>query len=298
MTASQMPDGAGPRADAARIDLVVTADDFGADEAVNEAVERAHRDGVLTAASLMVTGHAVDDAVARARRLPSLGVGLHLVLVDGQSALPPAPGRALADAQGRFYDNMALTGLRLAISPAARRELAAEIEAQFAAFARTGLPLDHVNAHKHFHVHPVIARMVVDAARRHGARAIRAPVEPGSPRGSARLAVAFARWLRARARRAGLAVPDRVFGLAESGRMDAGAMARAVAGLEGGLNEIYLHPATRDEWPGHAPGYRYRDEMEALLDPAVIAGVAKAGADLGPFARFAAAGAGLAGVGA
>ncbi|HIQ18342.1 MAG TPA: ChbG/HpnK family deacetylase, partial [Novosphingobium capsulatum] len=164
-----MPDGAGPRADAARIDLVVTADDFGADEAVNEAVERAHRDGVLTAASLMVTGHAVDDAVARARRLPSLGVGLHLVLVDGQSALPPAPGRALADAQGRFYDNMALTGLRLAISPAARRELAAEIEAQFAAFARTGLPLDHVNAHKHFHVHPVIARMVVDAARRHGA---------------------------------------------------------------------------------------------------------------------------------
>jgi hypothetical protein len=118
----------------------------------------------------------------------------------------------------------------------------------------------------------------------------------------ARVAVPGWRWPLpagcAPARRAGLAVPDRVFGLAESGRMDAGAMARAVAGLEGGLNEIYLHPATRDEWPGHAPGYRYRDEMDALLDPAVIAGVAKAGADLGPFARFAAAGAGLAGVGA
>ncbi len=68
--------------------LIVTADDFGADEAVNEAVERAHVDGILTAASLMVSGDAAADAVERARRLPKLGVGLHIVLVEGRPALP------------------------------------------------------------------------------------------------------------------------------------------------------------------------------------------------------------------
>ena len=268
------------------IGLVVTADDFGADEAVNEAVETAHRHGVLTAASLMVTGKAAGDAVARARRLPGLGVGLHLVLVEGRPALPAAEVPDLVDARGHFRANMALAGLRFAISPAARRQLAAEIEAQFAAFAATGLPLDHVNAHKHFHVHPVIGRLVVDAARRHGARAIRTPIEPGRPTGSARLAVAFARRLRGRTRRAGLIAPDRVFGLAGSGRMDTARTVRALAGLSRGLNELYLHPAVRDDWLGHAPGYRYRAEFEALTAPAVREAIAASGARLGRFADF------------
>src|SRR5579871_109698 len=69
--------------------LIVTADDFGLHEAVNEAVERGYREGVLRAASLMVTAPAVADAVARARNSPGLAVGLHLVLADGQAALPP-----------------------------------------------------------------------------------------------------------------------------------------------------------------------------------------------------------------
>lgn len=268
------------------IHLVVTADDFGADEAVNEAVEVAHREGVLTAASLMVTGSAAADAVARARRLPTLGVGLHLVLVEGNPALLPAKVPDLVGDNGQFRTNMAFSGLRFAVSPAARRQLAAEIEAQFAAFAETGLKLDHVNAHKHFHVHPVIGRLVIDAARRHGARAIRTPIEPGSPGGSARLAVAFARRLRDHAARAGIAAPDRVFGLADSGAMDTAHTLEALAGLSEGLNELYLHPATRDDWPGHAPGYRYRAEFEALTAPAVRACLASSGARLGSFADF------------
>jgi hopanoid biosynthesis associated protein HpnK len=269
------------------IDLVVTADDFGADEAVNEAVEIAHREGVLTAASLMVTGDAAADAVARARRLPGLGVGLHLVLVEGRPALPPEKVPDLVNDCGEFRTNMALAGLRIALDPAVRRQLAAEIEAQFAAFAATGLPLDHVNAHKHFHVHPVIGRLVIDAARRHGARAIRTPIEPGSPTGTARLAVRFARRLRARAIRAGLIAPDRVFGLADSGRMDEARVVAALAGVSEGLNELYLHPAMRDDWPGHAPGYRYRAEQAALTAPAVREAIAATGARLGRFADFA-----------
>ena len=269
------------------IDLVVTADDFGADEAVNEAVEIAHREGVLTAASLMVTGDAAADAVARARRLPGLGVGLHLVLVEGRPALPPEVIPDLVNNFGEFRTNMALAGLRFAVSPAVRRQLAAEIEAQFGAFAATALPLDHVNAHKHFHVHPTIGRLVIEAARRHGARAIRTPIEPGSPMGTARLAVVFARRLRARAIRAGLTAPDRVFGLADSGRMDEARVVAALTGVSDGLNELYLHPAMRDDWPGHAPGYRYRAEHAALTAPAVREAIAATGARLGRFADFA-----------
>lgn len=250
--------------------LVVTADDFGADESVNEAVEIGHRDGVLTAASLMVGAPALADAVARAKRLPGLGVGLHLVLVEGRPALPAAAIPDLVDASGHFRSDMVASAIGIFLRPRARRQLAAEVEAQFAAFAATGLPLDHVNAHKHFHLHPTIAGTVLSVGRRYGMRAVRAPVEPGH----GGIAAPFAKLLRRRLRAAGMTVPDQVYGLNDSGRMTAERVAAIVAALPGGLSEIYLHPATRDDWPGHASGYRYRDELAALVDPGVAAAAA------------------------
>ncbi len=266
--------------------LVVTADDFGAAVEVNEAVELAHSQGILTAASLMVAAPAAVDAVERARRLPRLGVGLHLVLVEGRPALPAGQVPDLVDQHGLFLTNMAVVGLRIALSAQVRRQLRAEIEAQFAAFAATGLPFDHVNAHKHFHVHPVIAGMVLEAAGRYGVAALRAPVEPGRPRGSGWFAAPFARSLRRRARRRGMATPDRVFGLASTGHMTAERIRAAVAALPEGLNELYLHPATRDDFPGHGPGYRHRAELEALLDPDCRAAVSARAARLGSFASL------------
>ena len=242
--------------------LIVTADDFGADESVNEAVEAGHRHGILTAASLMVGAPAVADAVRRARALPNLGVGLHLVLVEGQPVLPPEQIPGLVDSAGRFRTDMARAGADIFFRPSVRRQLTAEVEAQFAAFAATGLNLDHVNAHKHFHVHPTIAKTVLTVGRRYGMRAVRAPVEPGS----GGIAAPFARRLQRRLRRAGMTVPDQGYGLADSGRMTPAKVAALLAALPDGLSEIYLHPATRDDWPGHAPGYRYAEEFAALTD--------------------------------
>ncbi|MGN6123668.1 MAG: ChbG/HpnK family deacetylase, partial [Sphingomonas oligoaromativorans] len=119
--------------------LIVTSDDFGASPAVNEAVERAHAHGILTAASLMVAGDAAGDAVARAKRLPALGVGLHLVLVEGRPMLSAREVPDLVDETGHFRTNMALAGVNFFFRPSVRRQLAAEIEAQFAAFHATGL---------------------------------------------------------------------------------------------------------------------------------------------------------------
>jgi len=277
--------------------LIVTADDFGADIAINEAVEDGHRRGCLTAASLMVTGAAMEDAVARARRLPMLGVGLHLVLVEGRPALPPDQVPLLVAADGRFRTDMARLGADIFFRPAARRQIAAEIEAQFARFAATGLPLDHVNAHKHFHLHPTIAALVLRIGARFGMKAVRAPVEPTAiieaiepgPSGIAeRVAGAYARRLAQRLRRHGLRVPDQVFGLRWSGAVTADRLAALVTQLPRGVTEIYCHPATRDDYPGHAPAYRYVDEWHALTDAEVLARIGAMGTRLANFAALAA----------
>ncbi|WP_296612915.1 hopanoid biosynthesis-associated protein HpnK [Sphingomonas sp.] len=272
--------------------LIVTADDFGASVEVNEAVEHAHRDGILTAASLMVTGDAIDDAVARARAMPALGVGLHVVLVEGRPILPPERVRALVDADGKFRTDMARAGVTIFASPAARRQLAAEVDAQFAAFAATGLPLDHVNAHKHFHLHPTIAGTILKAGRRHGMRSARAPVEPRGPlraidgtNTGPRIETAWARLVRARMRRAGMVVPDQVFGLAWSGAMTANRVRGLVERLPDGLTEIYTHPAT-GSYPGAAPGYDYRGELAALIDPLAKAVITRESVALGRFTDF------------
>src|SRR5579863_6264564 len=157
--------------------LIVTADDFGRDVAINEAVEAAYRDGILSCASLMVGEPVAADAVARARRLPGLKVGLHLVLIDGTPVLPPEEIRGPAGANGRFDDNQIRAGLRYFFMPRARRLLAAEIRAQFEAFRATGLALDHVNAHQHMHLHPTVARLIVEIGGEYGMRAVRLPLE-------------------------------------------------------------------------------------------------------------------------
>lgn len=160
--------------------LVVTADDFGAAREVNDAVEACHRNGILSAASLMVTGAAAGDAVTLAKSLPGLKVGLHLVLVEGRPMLPPTAVPDLVDRTGHFRTDMARAGAAMFFRPSVKRQLAEEIAAQFAAFRATGLALDHVNAHKHFHLHPTIAALMLSIGRDFGVTAVRVPLEPAS----------------------------------------------------------------------------------------------------------------------
>ena len=276
--------------------LIVTADDFGAAVVVNEAVERSHTEGVLTAASLMVGAPAAADAVARARRLPKLRVGLHLVLVEGRPVSDPADVPDLVTAHGLFRTDMAGLGLEIFLSPRVRRQLTAEIEAQFKAYAATGLPLDHVNTHKHFHLHPTIADLIVRIGRPYGLKAMRTPaeprgvlmaVEPSAKPPPAYLTAPWA-WLgKGRLRRGGIATPDQVFGLNWSGAMTADRLAGIIRCLPEGLSEIYLHPATAETFAGSGPDYRHLEEFEALIDPAVVAAARAEGVVLGGFTDFA-----------
>jgi chitin disaccharide deacetylase len=258
---------------------IFSADDFGLSVAVNEGIERAHRNGILSTASLMVAGDAAADAVHRARAMPGLRVGLHLVVIEGPAVLLPAEIGALVDPAGQFPSDQLGLGLRYAFSPRVRQQLRREIAAQFAAFAATGLPLDHANAHKHMHLHPTVGRLLIEAGRAHGLRALRVPAEPadvmtalGVPQNfGARALLAWTRLLRTQARRAGLLTNDHAFGIAWSGGMTEERLAQLIPRLPSGLSEIYFHPAAgRDPLLDRLmPGYQHAAEMAALLSPAI-----------------------------
>jgi chitin disaccharide deacetylase len=284
--------------------LIVCADDFGLDTAVNEAVETAHRDGVLTCASLMVGAPASEDAVLRARRSRGLRVGLHLVLVEGRPTAPTAAVAALLDRNGAFDGRMVRAGFRFFFLPSVRHQLAAEIRAQFEAFRATGLDLDHVNAHKHMHLHPTVAGLIIAIGREYGLTAMRVPAEPGAPlrhAGAVRSlaqrigAVLLGLWvelLRWRLRRAGVTVNDHLFGIAWSGAMTEARILDLLLHLPDGVSEIYFHPASVRS-PALArtmPDYRHVEEFAALTSRAVRRQIADSGIGLISYGDLAAAG--------
>jgi hopanoid biosynthesis associated protein HpnK len=268
--------------------LIVTADDFGAAVPINEAVEHAHRSGVLSAASLMIGAPAVKDAVERARRLPSLGVGLHLTLVDGRPVLPQRQIPDLVGLEGRFSCDPVRFGIALFFSPKIQRQAEAEIEAQFERFRATGLPLDHVNGHQHFHMHPVVTRAIARIAPAFGAPPVRIPLErfrhswraaadrPLQRLGSSLFYAAQTRGMRRRLEAAGLPLNDHVFGLNDSGAMVEQRLLQFLDHLPEGVTELYCHPAScRWEGPDNLPAhYRPEDEFAALVSAEVCAKLA------------------------
>jgi hopanoid biosynthesis associated protein HpnK len=225
----------------------------------------------------MIGGAASADAVARARRLPELHVGLHLVLVDGYPVLTSAEVPGLVRRNGEFDRNLGRAGVRFFLLPQLRRDLRKEIRAQFEAFRATGLPLDHVNAHKHMQLHPTIAALIVEIGRDYGMRAVRVPSEPIDVLRHAfpdeRYQIpAYQPWvaaLRRRCRRAGLSTNDHIFGLAWSGGMVEERILRLVPYLPDGISEIYFHPAVE-----RSP---HREELAALLSPRVKRCIAESG---------------------
>jgi hopanoid biosynthesis associated protein HpnK len=240
----------------------------------------------------MVGAPAAADAVARARTLPNLRVGLHVVLTDGEplSDRRDIPGLIARD--GAFRKDLALYGAQLAFDPSVKRQMAKEIAAQFEAYRASGLPLDHVDGHRHFQLHPAIAASIIGIGRQYGMRALRVPIEPwrtiadidpGTQRRIGRIVAPWAARLRRRVRGAGLVTADAVCGLAWSGAMTKDRVAALLRRLPPGVVEIYLHPATTDSFAGAAPGYRYAEEFAALCDADCIAAVRQSGYAVGGY---------------
>jgi hopanoid biosynthesis associated protein HpnK len=227
----------------------------------------------------MVAGPAAEDAVRRARKMPNLRVGLHLVVIEGPSVLPQTAIPALVDRKRQFPADQLRLGLRYFFLPHVRRQLATEIRAQFGAFAETGLPLSHADAHKHMHLHPTVGRLMLEIGEVHGLPRVRVPAEPpaimeacGVPTTfGARAMHAWSSLLRGQARRAGVATNDSVFGLAWTGHFTEERVLALLKNLPPGLNELYFHPAARrdDTVAALMPTYEHEAELSALVSPRV-----------------------------
>lgn len=262
--------------------LIVNADDFGRSPAINQAVIRAHREGILTTASLMVNGAAFEEAVELARQNPSLGVGLHLTLICGKATSSQLEIPDLVTPQGEFSNSPVIAGTRYFFSQSLRLQLAREIGAQFAKFKSTGLVLDHVNGHLNMHLHPTVFEILASRCWEWNIRHLRITDDPLAL--NARLA--RGRWgyrishafifhrLARRARRmlvgSGIKFTQNVFGLLQNAQVDESYILKLLPELPPGDSELYSHPSL-DEFP---------HEFTALVSPRVRARVADLGIQL------------------
>ncbi len=169
--------------------LILNADDFGLTPGINRAVEELYLAGALTSATLMATGPAFEDAVAIALRNPGLGIGCHLVFVDGVPVSHPESIPTLLGADGKGFRpslaDFALSALRGAIQPI---DLAREAQAQIQKLQRAGIDVTHIDSHKHTHLFPPVAAAILHAAGRSGIHAFRYPFEPAWSRALTRSA--------------------------------------------------------------------------------------------------------------
>ena len=262
--------------------LIVNADDFGLSHSVNEAVIRAHGEGILTTASLMVNERGFDEAVKLAKESPQLGVGLHLTLLTGHSALPPEKISGLVNRRGEFSGKPVATGFRYFFQRDLREQLRAEIHAQFEKFHATGLPLDHVTGHLHLHLHPVVFQILMEDAAQSGIRRMRLTRDclarswrMARGRWFYRISHALIyEWLSNRAyaplHQRGIKHPEITFGLLQNARVNEEYLFKLLPELPPGDSELYSHPSL-DE---------FKPEFDALVSPRVKELVRKVGVKL------------------
>jgi hopanoid biosynthesis associated protein HpnK len=238
--------------------LILNADDFGLTAGVNRAILELHRAGVLTSASLMANGAATDEAIELALATPSLGVGCHVVLVDGEPMLGAHNLPTLIDIHtGRFHPTLGAF-LKLSLTGRIRSsEIEAETAAQIALLQKRGLQLTHIDTHKHTHMFPAVLRPVLRAARAAGIRAVRNPFEPewsrrathGAPwirRAQVRLLRLLEPAFRRIVAEEGFTTTDGALGVLASGSLDSTTVSALLRNLPEGTWELVTHPGYND----------------------------------------------------
>jgi len=246
--------------------LIVNADDFGLTSGVNRAIAEAHRDGIVSSATLMANGAAFEDAVAAARLSPGLSVGCHVVLIDGSPLAPPARLDTLVAIRSaepeRFYSSLSAFAARATLGGFDREQLVEEITAQIRKIQAAGIEVTHLDSHKHAHIFPEILAAMLRAAKICGVRAIRSPFVPMKAimaqnfagkrllmkrYGQVRVLNMFAPAFRRQLERSGLRAPDGIIGVIETGALDAVLLRQALTRLPEGTWELVSHPGYADD---------------------------------------------------
>jgi hopanoid biosynthesis associated protein HpnK len=262
--------------------LIVNADDFGLSSSANAAIIRAHSEGILMTASLMVNEPGFDEAVKLAKENPKLGVGLHLTLLQGHSVLPPEKIPGLVNSNGEFSKSPVGVGMNYFFKHNLREQLRAEIHAQFEKFYSTGLPLDHVNGHLHLHLHPTIFKILMEDSEKLRIRHLRLTRDCFSrsrkmSRGHWLYRVSHAaifEFLSSRARKTlaqkNIRHAQITFGLLQDSRVDENYILKLLPELPPGDSELYSHPSLD----------KFKHEFDALVSPRVKEQIKKLGIEL------------------
>lgn len=237
--------------------LIINADDFGLTPGINRAIAELHRAGVLSSATLMASGPSFDDAVTLASVHPRLGIGCHVVFVDGTPLADPRTIPSLLSRDGRTFRPTLLGFLQaLLTGTISERELTIEAEAQIRRLQQAGITVTHLDTHKHTHIFPQVARTLNAVADQCGIRKMRNPFEPQWASGLTRaslgrrmqlgLLTRLAPSFRTLALDANL-MPDGTIGIAATGTLDATTLHALLSHLPaGGTWELCCHPGHSD----------------------------------------------------
>jgi hopanoid biosynthesis associated protein HpnK len=245
--------------------LIINADDLGFTAGVNRAIVEAHSWGVVTSCTLMANGPAFSDAVHLTQAVPQLSVGCHIVLIDGQPLLDPKTVASLVDrdsgAAGRFRDGIGGFAVRALAGRFDPREIEAEATAQIRKIQAAGIPVSHLDTHKHTHLFPGVLRPLLRAGAACGVRAVRNPFGPGRPLKSGQLFAkpgiwrryaemrvlqGFASRFRATVKEQGFATPDGTLGVEVTGVLDETMFRAITAAVPEGTWEFVCHPGYND----------------------------------------------------
>ena len=277
--------------------LIVNADDFGLSPEVNAGVIVAHRDGVLTSTSLMVAEPHAAQAAAAARENPALDVGLHAVVCRGRSILDAASMRGAVDSSGRFIENPVIAGMRYFFDRSMRAKIAPEMRAQIERHLELVGRLNHIDGHLNFHVHPLLADVLVELAVEFKVPCIRLPRERVATTlrlrrdNAARKTIEsiIFRSLSNRTHRLmrerGLKSTDWLFGLHQSGHLDEDYVVAIIERLPDGATELYFHPAK--DIGGTPPAPEAQREVAILTSSRVRESIESRGIKLTTFAELA-----------
>lgn len=271
--------------------LIVNADDFGLTEGVNQGILEGFQKGVITSASIMVTGDAFEDAVQKAKENPELAVGIHLTLVAGKSVLTSDQIPSLVDTKGSFYPGYKSFFYKLMGRKIRQLELEQELQAQIERFLDTGLKISHLDSHLHVHHHPALIPLIICLAQKYQIPYIRCSEEMPI-RGKK---VSFPRWIKAKglnfvARstrekilQAGLKTSSYFYGMSHSGHFIEEVWLTFLPQIKDGVTEVMCHPGYEDEAldrQGGDPTYQRKEELKSLTSPKIKEMILRFGIEL------------------
>ena len=246
------------------IKLIVNADDLGRTVRINEGIQKAFREGILSSTSVVANSPAFDHGLTVARANPSLGVGIHLTLTE----YPPLTDSEYLRMLARKNFGRAFLSLTYATS-AQLREVEKEFHAQIEKTLAHGIRPTHLDGHNHVHVHPRLAGVVTRLAREYSLRYVRLPRErltygKGVGRYIQKVMLALVCGLDTMTWKSSLRWPDEFHGFTEGGGLTREKVLGILRRLRPGINELMCHVGTENDDPPFSIGYRWLDELGAI----------------------------------